>query len=76
MKFTQPDDSRQCTLYSINKQIPMKNKQLQTLKKRKQCVNVESVHIQKTYDMLMLEFGNGLRCMPQILCWGKPWSGV
>lgn len=52
------------------------NKQLQTLKKRKQCVNVESVHIQKTYDMSMLEFGNGLRCMPQILCWGKPWSGV
>lgn len=76
MKFTQPDDSRHCTLYSINKQTPMKNKQLQTLKKRKQCVNVESVHIQKTYDMSMLEFGNGLRCMPQILWWGKPWSGV
>lgn len=41
-----------------------------------QCWKVESVNIQKTYDMSMLEFGNSLRCMPQILCWGKPWSGV
>lgn len=41
-----------------------------------QCWKVESVNIQKTYDMSMLEFGNGLRCMPQILWWGKPWSGV